>query len=120
MTFSTADYEQKIRDLEDSERRIATAANDAAKRYAADLTAARGAILRLRSAIAEGAADAEQAWAIESAIAAVAEPGAARHAPATVRLCAALIALHEERKATNVRLQKIADLAYLLGARDTP
>jgi hypothetical protein len=75
-----------------------------AQRFADDLAAARGVTARLRASITAGGTDAEQGWATETALRLVT---AAPSDWSSVRMSRAMLALHEEHKATTTRLDAV-------------
>lgn len=107
MTYSAADYEAKIRDLEEQHARSVALNVSEAQRYAADLAAARGVTARLREALLSGATDEVQAMALADAAQGLL--GAYLTNGQWTAVCAAFLSLHEEHKATRGELVALRD-----------
>ena len=103
--------EAEIRRLGAEVQASAARAVEEAKRYAADLEWARGAVDRLRDAVASGYSTLAQADALNYAswVASTSEGGAS-----TRELAAAFLALHEEHKATRAELARVIGMGPAL------
>jgi hypothetical protein len=84
---------------------------------ASEQSAGRSQIGRLRTAMAEGATDAVQAWALRDATITIAEGSQGDIGPAAVPMASALLAMHEELKMKRGLLIAVADMIEAERAR---